>query len=255
LSLDNPLPLLVVPAAGTGSRLGGAVPKFLAPVLGRPMIDWLLELYAAHVTHAVIVVSPAHADAAARRTWPAGMQVDIRMQARPTGMLDAVLAAEDIAADSQASRIWVTWCDQIAIAPATLATLERLTMSDPDAGLVLPTIRRANPYIHFERDGRGRIVRVRQRREGEAMPAVGESDAGLFAFSREAFLDLLPQYAAAVAPGAGTGERNLLPFVPWLAAQRPVVTFPCSADIEAVGINTPEERALVERHLSARTPA
>jgi bifunctional N-acetylglucosamine-1-phosphate-uridyltransferase/glucosamine-1-phosphate-acetyltransferase GlmU-like protein len=84
------------------------------------------------------------------------------------------------------------------------------------------------------------------------MPESGESDAGLFAFSREAFLTLLPDYANDVATGTATGERNLLPFIPWLAARREVVTFPCAADIEAVGINTPEERAFVERYLQSR---
>jgi hypothetical protein len=219
------------------------------------MIDWLIDLYARHVTHAVIIVNPAFADAAASHAWPSGMFVDIRTQAKPTGMLDAVLEADAAAGSAKVSSIWVTWCDQIAIAPATVDSLERLTTSHPEAGAVLPTIERVNPYIHLERDGDGRIVRVLQRREGDAMPMVGESDAGLFAFSREAFLDLLPLYARTAAAAARTGERNLVPFIPWLASRREIITFPCTADIEAVGINTPEERALVERHLSARPHA
>lgn len=35
--------LLIVPAAGMGRRLGRPEPKALAPVAGRPMIDWTLE--------------------------------------------------------------------------------------------------------------------------------------------------------------------------------------------------------------------
>ena len=37
---------LIIPAAGLGSRLGLNLPKVLVPVDGRPMIDWLVELYA-----------------------------------------------------------------------------------------------------------------------------------------------------------------------------------------------------------------
>jgi bifunctional N-acetylglucosamine-1-phosphate-uridyltransferase/glucosamine-1-phosphate-acetyltransferase GlmU-like protein len=216
------------------------------------MIDWLLELYAPHVTRAVVIVNPAVADLARHRAWPESCDVAVRTQERPTGMLDAVLAATDVVARSEAASIWVTWCDQIAMTPATIEQLARLTSLHPDAGLVMPTLHRPQPYIHFDRDHAGRIVGVRQRREGDEMPASGESDAGLFALSREAFLTLLPDFARDVATGTATGERNLLPFVPWLAARREVLTFPCAADIEAVGINTPEELALVERYLQSR---
>ena len=84
------------------------------------------------------------------------------------------------------------------------------------------------------------------------MPAVGESDAGCFDLSRRAFLEELPGYATSVAPGSATGERNLLPFIPWLAGQRTVGTFPCLHEVEAIGINTPDELRVVEHALSAR---
>ncbi len=48
------------------------------------------------------------------------------------------------------------------------------------------------------------------------MPDVGESDAGLFSLSRDAFLTQLPAYAVSLETGTGTGERNLLPFIPWI---------------------------------------
>ena len=85
------------------------------------------------------------------------------------------------------------------------------------------------------------------------MPAEGESDMGLFALTRAAYLNDLPAYA--VAPGIGrvTGERNFLPFIPWLAARRAVMTFPAVDALEAVGVNTPDDLARVERYLGART--
>jgi hypothetical protein len=109
---------------------------------------------------------------------------------------------------------------------------------------------RDEPYIHFDRDRSGRIARVLQRREGDTMPARGESDMGLFALSRRAFVDLLPEYARAASPGAGTHERNFLPFIPWAAARAGVSTFPCENPMEAIGINTPEELAAVEAYLT-----
>lgn len=84
------------------------------------------------------------------------------------------------------------------------------------------------------------------------MPEQGESDMGLFALSSRAYLELLPQYARDVAIGHVTGERNFLPFIPWVAAQHEVITFASIDEIEAVGVNTPEELALVERYLAGR---
>ena len=53
-------------------------------------------------------------------------------------------------------------------------------------------------------------------------------------------------------PGRGTGERNFLPFIPWLAGRKPVVTFPCTDPMEALGINTPEDLQQVEAWLRSR---
>jgi bifunctional N-acetylglucosamine-1-phosphate-uridyltransferase/glucosamine-1-phosphate-acetyltransferase GlmU-like protein len=116
----------------------------------------------------------------------------------------------------------------------------------------MPTVTRPQPYIHLRRDARGRIDAVLHRREGDAMPDVGESDMGLFALSREAYLDLLPAYASDVSVGTATGERNFLPFIAWASARREVVTFPATDEMEAVGVNTQEELRAVERYLTER---
>ena len=39
--------LLIIAAAGTGSRLGREEPKALVPLLGRPLISWTLDALAA----------------------------------------------------------------------------------------------------------------------------------------------------------------------------------------------------------------
>jgi len=119
----------------------------------------------------------------------------------------------------------------------------------------MPTAMRREPYIHLARDAGGRIVRVLHRREGDAMPDEGETDAGLFSLSRAALIDLLPQFAAAAPPdGATTRERNFLPFIPWLHARAEVRTYPCVSWIESVGVNTLEDVALVAPHLHALPP-
>jgi bifunctional N-acetylglucosamine-1-phosphate-uridyltransferase/glucosamine-1-phosphate-acetyltransferase GlmU-like protein len=182
------------------------------------------------------------------------------VQPSPTGMLDAILLARDALADNPPDRTWITWCDQIAIQPDTVRRLREASTATHELGaaapaLVMPTATRRDPYIHLARDPDGRIVRVLHRREGDAMPTAGETDAGLFSLSRAAYFDFLPQFAAAALPdGAATRERNFLPFIPWLQARAEVRTFPCVSWIESVGVNTLEDVALVAPHLPSLPP-
>ena len=170
-------------------------------------------------------------------------------------MLDAILRATPTVASTDASRILITWCDQVAVHPQTVARLTTLSDTHPAAALVMPTARQSDPYIHLERDSADRIVRVLHRREGNRLPPVGESDSGLFSLSRDAFLKRLVSFAASAGTGGATGERNFLPFIPWIAGREKIVTFPCVDAIEAVGVNTAEDLQRIESYLTARRSA
>ena len=244
--------LLIVPAAGLGTRLGAGLPKLLVPVAGMPMIDRLLALFEGAVGSAVIVVHPSFAESVAAHLQRDRPTVALEVQPHPTGMLDAILLAERAVRASMPDEVWVVWCDQVAIHPRTIQRLAETTAAASEAALVMPVVQRRQPYIHLRRDTAGRIDAVLHRREGDAMPEVGESDMGLFALSRHAYLELLPAYAAEVSIGTTTGERNFLPFIAWAAARGEVTTFPATDEMESVGVNTPAELQSVERYLVAR---
>lgn len=240
---------LIIPAAGLGSRLASATPKALVNVAGRPMLDHLMFLYAGYVDGVVVIVHPSALDA--MRQWARGHdQVQIVVQERPSGMLDAILLAAPAMSRNQPDWIWITWCDQIGVLPQTV---DRLTAESSDADMVFPTVRQETPYIHLDRDTDGRIVRVLHRREGDRMPAVGESDMGVFALSGHAYSRRLPEYARDATTGGTTGERNFLPFIPWLVQRGSVRTFPCTDPMEAIGVNTPDDLARVEDWLAQRS--
>jgi CTP:molybdopterin cytidylyltransferase MocA len=216
------------------------------------MVDRLRDLYQPFVSRIVLVVHASFAERVEQHVAGWGVPVSIAVQERPTGMLDAILlGSADVRAASPDS-VWITWCDQVGVHPATVSRLAEAVAAHPGAAVVLPTVRRSSPYIHFDRDAGGTIVSVRHRREGDVMPERGESDMGLFSLSASAFLDLLPAFATEVERSAGTGERNFLPFIPWVAARHEVATFSPVDEAEAVGVNTPEELAAVERYLAAR---
>jgi CTP:molybdopterin cytidylyltransferase MocA len=239
---------LIVAAAGRGVRLGASVPKVLVPVNGRPMLQHLVELHRPFVDHVVVVVSPSASNDVGSCLHAWNVVATLAIQEQPTGMLDAILAGV-AALPPGVSRVWITWGDQVAVLPETLS---RLADIEADTDLALPIVEREDPYIHFERDAAGRIVAVRQRREGDAMPSRGENDLGLFSLSARAAHAWLPEYARDAPAGRTTGERNFLPFLAWAAARGSVATCPCTDPIEAIGINTPADLAAVERALGAR---
>lgn len=242
--------VLIIPAAGRGSRLGSDLPKLLVPVNGRAMIDYLFDRYRSTVTHFVLVVSPAALEIVKTHCTGRKELITLLVQPEPTGMLDAILVPHGRVTELGADEVWVTWCDQVAVQQATVTRLAESMKGAPRPSLAFPTVKTDEPYIHFPRDPDGTITGVLHRREGDAMPARGEGDIGLFAMSAEAYLVSLPEYAAQAAVGTQTGERNFLPFIPWLARQGVVKTVAASSAMEAIGINTPGDLVQVARHLS-----
>ena len=237
--------LLIIPAAGRGSRLQATGPKVLHPVLGRPMIDYLLDLYAHRVDRIVTVLHPSFAEDVERHCRARGTTVDVAIQEEPTGMLPAILLGREVVLREMPDHVWITWCDQIAIRPGTLDRLAALSEGEPRPAMTIPTSTRRMPYIHFERDEHDTIRQVLQRREGAVMPEMGEGDAGLFCLTLDTYISDLERFARQVVPGTSTGEVNFLPFIPWLAQRRRVVTFPVEHESESVGINTIEDIELV----------
>jgi bifunctional UDP-N-acetylglucosamine pyrophosphorylase / glucosamine-1-phosphate N-acetyltransferase len=248
----TPETVLIIPAAGAGTRLQSATPKVLAPVSGRAMIDYLFDRYREAVQRFVLVVHPSFEGAVRRHVEQIAPSLDVRFanQQQPTGMLDAILLASEAAAERSADRVWITWCDQIGVHPDTVATLGRLSRAESTSAAILPTSTQSSPYIHLDRDASGQITAIRQRREGDEMPTIGESDMGLFSLSREAYFEWLPEFGLEATQASATRERNFLPFIPWLIRRgHTVVTFPSANELEAIGINTPDDRRRLETYL------
>ena len=86
----------VIPAAGTGSRLGYHLPKVLYPLLDRPILEWVVDAVRTTVSNFIFVLSPEGkvlVEPLLEKLL--GEKADIVVQEKPTGMGDAVLLAED----------------------------------------------------------------------------------------------------------------------------------------------------------------
>src|SRR5262245_35924015 len=243
----------VIPAAGRGARLGFNLPKILYPVAGRPILDWLLDVLAPFHERMVFVLSPRGVDDVTvelERRVPG--RFDVVVQPAPAGMADAVELALSMVKTPHVS---VVWGDQAALRQVSVRQCLRLHAGPLRPDLTSPTVWRGDPYIHFERDATGRIVGLRQAREGDAMPARGESDSGFFCFNTDRLARLLKDArASGLAAGSRTREFTLLPVIP-VAARGGLVLTPGIVRLEeTVGVNSPED-ARAAADVLARQPA
>ena len=239
----------VIAAAGRGSRLGFDRPKVLFPVAGRTILESLLELLLPYCDSVVLVLSPdgrADVESALERLAPGRCRIAI--QSVPTGMGDAV---EIGAAEVATPHTSVIWGDQVALRPRSVEAALRLHQGPLAPDITIPTVFRSNPYVHFERDAEGRIIKLLQAREGDSMPHQGESDTGFFCFRTEALRRLLAEMRnSPAAQGERTAEFNLLPLIPFAAGRSHRILTPHIMDVEeTVGVNTVDDSRRVEPFL------
>jgi len=237
----------VIPAAGRGSRLGFHRPKILYPVAGRLILDWLLDFLRPNCSELIFVLSPDGAgDVSSELDGRLPGRYKVVIQDTPTGMGDAVaLALPKV----RTPHVAIVWGDQVALRRRSVEACLRLQQGPLAPDMTCPTVMRDRPYIHFERDAQGRIAALLQLREGDAMPARGESDTGFFCFRTPVLTRLLEELRSVPTNGRGTGEFNFLPVIPLAARQGIVITPRLMRVEETVGVNSPEDAGELEDFL------
>jgi CTP:molybdopterin cytidylyltransferase MocA len=243
----------VIPAAGLGSRLHFNNPKVLFPVAGRPILDWLLDIVQPRSSRVVIVASPEGRAPIEDHLARVPGRFEVVIQPEPAGMADAVACALPAV---HTRDVIVVWGDQAALLPETVDACIHLHRRMGPLGTV-PTLWREHPYIHFDRDSNGQVHRILQAREGDLLPARGESDTGLFLFqtgSLARYIEQARRTGAAVGPK--TREFNLLPILPMFdGIAGNLITPRIASEAESVGVNTRDDAERLARFLTVRRMA
>src|SRR3954447_20612009 len=182
-------PLVLVMAAGEGTRMRSSTPKMLHPVCGRPMVAW--PVFAAREAGAgrvAAIVSPGHDISAG---LPDQTETVVQPQADGTG--GALRAALPLI--EEAETVVVLSGDHPLISKQTIAALLRADEGLQAAATML-TIELDDPgsYGRVVRDDDGWVERVVEAKaDGDAEPwqlEIREINAGTYAF------DALPLAAA-----------------------------------------------------------
>jgi bifunctional UDP-N-acetylglucosamine pyrophosphorylase/glucosamine-1-phosphate N-acetyltransferase len=230
-------------AAGLGTRMRSATPKHLHPLLGRRVVDWVLE--AARPLGAeplVVVASPESADAFG--------ELEVAVQQRPLGTGDAVTAARS-ALEGRARDVLVLSGDAPLL---THELLEGLVVEHrrADAAATVLSFEPDDPgeYGRIVRDADGRLRAVVEA--ADARPeelAIREVNSSIYVFRDERLWPVLER----LEPANAQGELYLTDAVRHLVDDGQAVAVHAAPDpVEALGVNTRAELAAAGAALRAR---
>jgi bifunctional UDP-N-acetylglucosamine pyrophosphorylase/glucosamine-1-phosphate N-acetyltransferase len=193
-------PVVVILAAGQGTRMRSSVQKLLHPLCGRPIVEWpIAAARAAGAGQIVVVDSPER-----RLASVSGNGVELAIQHEPRGTADAVKAAAgQIGADQT---VVVINGDVPLVRPETLhALIEAHDKSDAAATIVTVELSDPRGYGRVIRAPDGTVERVVETKaDGDATEheqQILEVNTGMFAFDGDALLMALEQVQADNAQG------------------------------------------------------
>ncbi len=232
--MNRPNPAAVVLAGGLGTRMRSATPKHFHLLLGRRMVDWVVE--AARAVGAdplVVVTSPEGAGAFDG--------IEVAVQAKPRGTGDALAAARE-ALDGVHGDLLVLIGDAPTLSPKLLQELLEAHRSQ-DAAATILSFRPSDPreYGRVIRDESGAVREIVEA--GDATPeqlAVDEVNSAIYVFAADRLWPALDRIDA----GNSQGELYLTDAVRHLVENgERVAAFVAPDPAEAEGVNTRAELA------------
>ena len=232
--MSDPNLAALVMAGGLGTRMRSDTPKHLHPLLGRRMLDWVLDAVAATgPSRIVVVVSPQTHDTIAE-SLPEGVEIAVQREPRGTG--DAVAAARDALAGFDGDVLVVSG-DAPLITAEVLGGLVSAHRRAGNAATALSIESpRDLPYGRLVKDENGKLLEVVEAADAtDDQLAIRELNASIYAFAAP---DLWPAVEALDARNA-QGELYLTDTIRNLSrAGRRVGSHRTADAAVAEGVNT-----------------
>ncbi|MFL5872700.1 MAG: bifunctional UDP-N-acetylglucosamine diphosphorylase/glucosamine-1-phosphate N-acetyltransferase GlmU [Solirubrobacterales bacterium] len=241
-------PLVLVMAAGEGTRMRSSTPKMLHPVCGRPMVAWpIVAAREAGAGRVAAIVSPD-------RDISAGLPDDVETveQPQPDGTGGAIRAALPLIEESET--VLVLSGDVPLISPETIEQLLRAHEGSGAAGTLLSIeLDEPGSYGRVVRDSAGSFERVVEAKAaGDAdseQLAIREINAGTYAFAAAPLAAALN----AIANDNAQGEYYLPDVFPALREAGHTVAAHWTEDLAVtMGINDRHDLAAVEAEARRR---
>jgi bifunctional UDP-N-acetylglucosamine pyrophosphorylase / glucosamine-1-phosphate N-acetyltransferase len=248
-----PAPIVVIIAAGEGTRMRSKLPKVLHPLCGRPLILWpvtaALEAGAGKV---VVVDNPKR-----RLEDQLPENVEIAIQEQPKGTGDAVASAATHI-DTDATVVILSGDVPLMSAQAISDLVDAHERTDAAATMATMELDDPGQYGRVVRDRTGNVEKVVEAKaEGDATPEqleIREVNTGIYAFNGGALKEALGQ----IDSDNAQGELYLPDVLPKLieagkTVQAHVVTDPTltlgiNDRVDLASVRTLAQRQIHDRH-------
>jgi bifunctional UDP-N-acetylglucosamine pyrophosphorylase/glucosamine-1-phosphate N-acetyltransferase len=241
-------PLVLVMAAGEGTRMRSSLPKMLHPVCGRAMVAWpVLAARAAGAGRVAAIVSPEHDISPG---LPEGTETVVQPQADGTG--GAARAALPLIRESD-TVVFLSGDHPVIGAEAITGLLDAHASSDAAATMLTIELDDPGTYGRVVRDAEGRVERVAEAKgAGDAdvdEMAIREINAGSYAFDAAPLAEALD----GLSNDNAQGEYYLPDVFPALRAAGHLVAAHRTDDLAVtMGVNNRAELAAAEAEARSR---
>jgi D-glycero-alpha-D-manno-heptose 1-phosphate guanylyltransferase len=178
-------PTVVILAGGFGTRvqhLLPGVPKPMAPVRGRPFIEWVVRFYARYGCRDFVLSTGYLAELIAAHfsgNPVPGVRVGCRAEATPLGTAGGFL--NTVSTDLKPQDLWLVVNGDSLVFADPQPLLVGLRSGDADAAVMGLPLTDASRYGTLEIDTHDRLVAFREK-----MPGAGVINSGVYAFTGRA---------------------------------------------------------------------
>jgi len=240
----------VILAAGQGVRMHSKTPKVLHHILGKPMIQYVLEA-AERVTQSTPILIIGHGAKSVQQTI--GERAQYVIQEQQLGTAHAVQQAVPLL-NGSAPLVLVTYGDMPLLSDVTLTQLIQSQQAHQGSITMLTAhVDDARGFGRVLRSADGSVKAIVE--EAQATPeqlAIHELNVGVYCFAKEWLISSLP-----IVPLSPKGEYYLTDLVGMAVSQGVSIQAVTLTDInEAIGVNTrvhlSEAQAILQRRINRK---
>jgi bifunctional UDP-N-acetylglucosamine pyrophosphorylase / glucosamine-1-phosphate N-acetyltransferase len=215
------------------------LPKHLHPLLGRRLVDWVIEAVRPLEPVPFVVVCSPQTEENLRGTFPEGVELAVQLEPRGTG--DAAASARAALGDF-AGDVLVLSGDTPLLTPTLLETLLERHRRE-EAAVTIVSFERLEPgtYGRVIRDGDGMLRAIVEAPDASPEQlAITEVNSSIYVFDADALWSALER----LQPDNAQGELYLTDAVRHLVAEGRRAAMEVAPDgVEAEGVNTRVELA------------
>ena len=236
----------VILAAGLSKRMKSDVPKVLHPLLGRPMIEYLLDAVKEVCSHKPIVVV---GNAAKMVQKAVGDRADFAVQKQLSGTADAVIAAREIL-ESKGGLVLIINADLPLITSETIQQLVEIQKKNTGSVSILTFISdNSRGFGRISRSPSGDVASIIEERDATPQEMqINEFNVGVYCFTASWLWQNLQKIEK-----AANGEYYLTDLIGMAVKQKlKVETLVLENFKEAIGINNRIHLAEAEKVLRER---